>query len=200
MQDYEPAQLALPCEYRLSSRDRAPDKLEPSWDHLLRRRLTPKLLQRQVAERIGVDVASYRTAKCTARSPGSSPCRRSSGSQGTAHCPLSDRWSERLVRCRTVLGLSRKKAARQIGVDQCPLARRERGEREPDGGFAALAERFLAEVEASWVPAAARKARPWWPVAPDRSPQTTSNRRLRPICSIAGGMGCCQPYRRVCSG
>jgi DNA-binding transcriptional regulator YiaG len=63
--------------------------------------------------------------------------------------PPSDGW---LVRGRRVFGLSQKEAARRIGVDQCTLARWERGERKPTGPFAARAERFLKAVRA--VPSA----------------------------------------------
>jgi predicted transcriptional regulator len=58
--------------------------------------------------------------------------------------PPPDGWAERLVRCRTVLGLSQKESALRIGVDQCTLARWERGEREPTGAFEARALTFVA--------------------------------------------------------
>jgi DNA-binding transcriptional regulator YiaG len=57
--------------------------------------------------------------------------------------PPSDAWSDRLVQCRTALGLSQKESAQRIGVDPCTLARWERGERDPTGAFAARALRFL---------------------------------------------------------
>ena len=37
-----------------------------------------------------------------------------------------------------------------MGVEQCTLARWERGEREPGGRFVARAERFLEAVDGSW--------------------------------------------------
>ncbi len=54
----EPAALVLPRSHRLSNRNRVPEKLETLGDHLLRRRLTLKLLQRHVAEQLGVDKTS----------------------------------------------------------------------------------------------------------------------------------------------
>jgi transcriptional regulator with XRE-family HTH domain len=57
--------------------------------------------------------------------------------------PPSDRWSERLVNCRSALGISQKQAAAQIGVDQSKLARWERGEREPAGQLEIRALGFL---------------------------------------------------------
>jgi transcriptional regulator with XRE-family HTH domain len=63
--------------------------------------------------------------------------------------PLSpgDGWPERLVQCRTMLGISQKEAAGRIGVDQCTLARWERGEREPTGKLEAKAFGFVNAVE-----------------------------------------------------
>jgi transcriptional regulator with XRE-family HTH domain len=63
--------------------------------------------------------------------------------------PPPDGWAERLVQYRTVLGLSQKESALRIGVDQCTLARWERGEREPTGAFEARPLTFVAEVEAT---------------------------------------------------
>jgi transcriptional regulator with XRE-family HTH domain len=45
-----------------------------------------------------------------------------------------------------------------MGVDQCTLARWERGEREPTGAFATRALRFLTGAKATWSPATARTA------------------------------------------
>jgi transcriptional regulator with XRE-family HTH domain len=65
---------------------------------------------------------------------------------------------ERLVQCRTALGLSQKESARQLGVDAGTLARWERGEREPSGAFALRVQRFVAAAEVTWSPAAALAA------------------------------------------
>ena len=67
---------------------------------------------------------------------------------------LSDGLGERLVSCRTALGISQKELAGQLAVDQCTLARWERGEREPTGKFAARASRFLTPAKATWSRAA----------------------------------------------
>jgi len=50
---------------------------------------------------------------------------------------------DRLVRCRTLLGLSQKVFAGQLEVDQGTLAKWERGDRVPAGAFAARVSRFL---------------------------------------------------------
>jgi DNA-binding XRE family transcriptional regulator len=65
---------------------------------------------------------------------------------------------DRLVSCRTLLGLSQKVFAGQLGVDQGTLARWERGEREPKGTFAVRVSRFLSTTEAAWAKDTARTA------------------------------------------
>jgi hypothetical protein len=53
-QPAEAAALVLPRPIRLTSKSRLPEKLETIGDHLLRRRLGLKLIQRQVATQLGV--------------------------------------------------------------------------------------------------------------------------------------------------
>lgn len=53
-QPHEPAALVLPRSYRMINRDQPPEHLNTLGDHLRRRRLMLKLLQRQVAEQLGV--------------------------------------------------------------------------------------------------------------------------------------------------
>jgi transcriptional regulator with XRE-family HTH domain len=63
--------------------------------------------------------------------------------------PEAKGWGARLVRQRTTLGLSQKEAAKGLGVDQGILARWERGEREPAGGFLERVKRFLKDTAVS---------------------------------------------------
>jgi transcriptional regulator with XRE-family HTH domain len=53
-----------------------------------------------------------------------------------------------LVRQRTGLGLSQKEAAGEIGVDPGTLAKWERGEREPAGGFLRRVQTWFEQAEA----------------------------------------------------
>ena len=57
-QPKEPAAVVLPRTYRLNHHKQPPEELNTIGDHLRRRRLVLKLLQRQVADQIGVDKAS----------------------------------------------------------------------------------------------------------------------------------------------
>jgi transcriptional regulator with XRE-family HTH domain len=152
------APLVLPRTHRLTSRNQAPEHLNTLGDHLLRRRLTLKLLQRDVAEQIGVDKTSIYNWENNRSKPGLAYMPAIIRFLGYNPLPQSDRWSDRLVDCRTALGLSQQESAQRIGVDASTLARWERGEREPTGPFAARALRFLMVPEATWSPTAARTA------------------------------------------
>ena len=63
--------------------------------------------------------------------------------------PPAKTLAEQLVRRRTGLGLSQKESAGRIGVDPGTLAKWERGEREPSGGFLERVKRFLFEGSVS---------------------------------------------------
>lgn len=154
----EPAALVLPRSHRLNNRKQPPEELNTLGDHLLRRRLVLKLLQRQVAEQIGVDKASIYNWEGNRSKPGVEYMPAIIRFLGYNPLPPREGWADRLVQCRTVLGLSQKESAVRMGVDQGTLARWERGEREPNGAYAALALRLVATVEATWSPNAARTA------------------------------------------
>jgi transcriptional regulator with XRE-family HTH domain len=143
----EPAPLVLPRCHKLRNRNQVPEELNTPGDHLLRRRLVLKLLQRQVAEQIGVDKTSIANWEGNRSKPGVSYLPAIIRSPGYNPFPPGKKWSERLVQCRTVLGLSQGESAARIGVDASTLARWERGEREPTGSFAVRAVRFVTPVE-----------------------------------------------------
>lgn len=65
----EAAPVILPQSHQFNSRTRLPEKLETIGDHLRRRRLVLKLLQRHVAEEIGVDQSSITCGKRTQKGP-----------------------------------------------------------------------------------------------------------------------------------
>jgi DNA-binding transcriptional regulator YiaG len=61
------------------------------------------------------------------------------------YCPFDPGWTpgERLTWIRRYLGLSQEVMARRLRVDPGTLARWERGEREPKGGFMAQLIEFV---------------------------------------------------------
>jgi len=113
-----------------------------------------KLLQRQVALQVGVDKTSIYNWETNRTKPGIEYMPAIIRFLGYNPLPPSNGWAERLVQCRTALGLSQKQSAHRIGVDPSTLARWERGEREPIREFAARALRFVGTAEASWARAA----------------------------------------------
>jgi transcriptional regulator with XRE-family HTH domain len=145
----EPAPLVLPRSHRLSNRKKPPEELNTVGDHLLRRRLVLKLLQRQVREQIGVDKTSIANWESNRSKPGLQYMPAIIRFLGYNPLPPADGWADRLVQCRTVLGLSQKESAARIGVDQGTLARWKRGEREPTGTFARAALQLISLVESS---------------------------------------------------
>ena len=142
-QPNEAAALVLPKAHSLNSGHRPPEQLNTLGDHLLRRRLTLKLFQRQVAQQLGVDKTSVYNWETNRTKPGLEYMPAIIRFLGYNPFPSPEGWPERLIQCRTVLGISQKESATRIGVDPCTLARWERGEREPAGVFALRAERFL---------------------------------------------------------
>jgi transcriptional regulator with XRE-family HTH domain len=102
-----------------------------------------KLLQRDVAEQLGVDKTSVHNWEANNTKPDVQYMPAIIRFLGYNPLPRGDGWAERLVNGRTAIGLSQKDAARELGVDPSTLARWERGEREPTGQFATRASRFL---------------------------------------------------------
>jgi transcriptional regulator with XRE-family HTH domain len=154
----EPAALVLPRSHRINNRNRVPEKLETVGDHLLRRRVILKLLQKQVAEQLGVDKMTISNWENGRSEPGPAHMPAVIRFLGYNPLPTPKGWPDRLVQTRTAMGLTQREAARRIGVDAGTLARWERGEREPAGAFAKLASRFLAPTRARESQKVARTA------------------------------------------
>ena len=107
-QPNEPAALVLPRSHRIRTRNRVPDQLNTVGDHLLRRRLVLKLLQKEVAEQIGVDKSSIGNWELNRTAPAFEYMPAIIRFLGYNPIPPPDKWSERLVQCRTVLGSRRR--------------------------------------------------------------------------------------------
>lgn len=146
-QPKDPAALVLPRAHRLNNHKQPPEELNTIGDHLRRKRLVLKLLQRQVAAQIGVDKTSIYNWEGNRSKPSLEYMPTIIRFLGYNPLPPGKGWAERLVQCRTVLGISQRESATRIGVDQGTLARWERGERTPAGRFAARALHFVSSVE-----------------------------------------------------
>ena len=106
-----------------------------------------KLLQREVAERLGVSTASIVNWESGRSEPGHNYMPAIIRFLGYNPLPPAKTWAGRLVSSRTALGLSQKQAAKRMGVDASTLARWEWGERKPAGSFFTVATRFVSLVE-----------------------------------------------------
>jgi transcriptional regulator with XRE-family HTH domain len=122
---------------------RIPTEPETIGDHIRRKRLALKMLQREVAEQLGVNKTSVFNWEANTSSPDIGYMPAIIRFLGYNPLPQADGWGGKLVRQRTTQGLSQKEAAKGIGVDPATLARWERGEREPGGGFLGRVKRFL---------------------------------------------------------
>lgn len=142
----QPMPLVLPQSYSTGSLIRIPTEINTVGDHIRRRRLGLKMLQREVAEKLGVDKTSVFNWEANASSPEIRYMPAIIRFLGYNPLPAAEGWAFRLVQSRTILGQSQKEAARQIGVDPDTLARWERGEREPTGAFLGRVKRFLELV------------------------------------------------------
>jgi site-specific DNA recombinase len=131
--------------YTGNARVRIPTELRTIGDHIRRKRLTLKLTQEQVAERLGVTTASIYNWESDDSKPSVPYIPAIIEFLGYNPLPPATTLGERLVRHRTSLGLPQSESARRIGVDPGTLARWERGKRAPTGAFIALVRKYLAQ-------------------------------------------------------
>lgn len=140
-----PLPIVLPKPHENGTVVRIPTHPTTVGDHLRRRRLELKLLQREVAQRLGADEASVFNWEANRGQPQLRYMPTIIGFLGYNPLPEPEGLAVRLVWRRTSLGLTQKEAAQRIGVDQSTLARWERGERAPEGKYAAAAAEFLRD-------------------------------------------------------
>ena len=145
----EPAHLVLPQAYSTGAVVRIPVEPKTVGDHIRKKRLSLKLLQKQVAQTLGVNTTSVYNWESNQTQPGLAYMPAVIEFLGYNPLPPAKNWADRLVRGRTVLGLSQKELARRLGVDQSTLAGWERGERDPTGRCAARAKRLLIGAEST---------------------------------------------------
>ena len=125
----QPMPLVLPHSYNTGRAIRIPAELNTVGDHIRLRRLDLKMLQREVAEQIGVCEPSVITWEANTVSPGTECMPAIIVFLGYNPLPEPKSWGERLVRHRTSVGMTQVEAAKRLGVDAGTLARWERGER-----------------------------------------------------------------------
>jgi len=137
--------LALPQSYSTGRVTRIPVAPQTVGYHIRKRRLGLKLLQKDVAEQLGVDKTSVFNWEANTANPEIRYMPAIIRFLGYNPLPAANTLAEQLVRQRTSLGLSQKESAERLGVDPGTLAKWERGEREPAGRFLDLVKRFLGD-------------------------------------------------------
>ena len=120
-------QKPLPATY--------PTELHTVGDHLRKRRLDLRLLQREVAEQIGVDTTTITNWELGHTTP--ALCRMPNVIQflGYDPQPQPETLGQALKRRRQVRGMSQREMAKRLGVDPATVGRSEREARIPAGEF-----------------------------------------------------------------
>jgi transcriptional regulator with XRE-family HTH domain len=117
-----------------------PKELKTFGDHIRKRRLDLRLLQSDVAEKLGVTESCIWNWENNATSPTFPHWPALVEFLGYNPLPQPPTLAERLVQDRKIRGLSQEEMARRLGVDPSTLARWERGARVPPS-------RFLKQVQ-----------------------------------------------------
>jgi transcriptional regulator with XRE-family HTH domain len=148
---------ALPfCHLRLRAKKPVnkgyPRELKTIGDHIRKRRLDLGLQQTQVALVICVDKTTIMNWERGHRSPAIWTLPGIIKFLGYIPFELGHTLPERLIGYRKTRGLSRKKLARMLGVDECTLWRWERGDRRPQGDHARRVRVLLPDSRELFYP------------------------------------------------
>jgi transcriptional regulator with XRE-family HTH domain len=109
-----------------------PNSLKTLGDHLRKKRIDLKLLQKEVAQKLGVDEASVHNWERGHTTPSLSFMPRIIKFLGYVPFEIpSGSLGEKIRAYRRIIGLSRKALARELKIDPGTLARWERGKGRP---------------------------------------------------------------------
>ena len=129
--------VALPfCHITLKTKKPLPSAyprtLKTLGDHLRKRRLDLNLLQKEVAQKIGVGETSVYNWENNLAKPALRFIPRIIEFLGYVPFDTSNLSAgERIVVYRRLLGISQKKLAHRLGIDPCTLSKWERDKRKP---------------------------------------------------------------------
>ncbi len=116
-----------------------PRELKTLGDHLRKKRLDLKLLQKEVAQVLGVTKDTVTYWEVGRSSPDLHGTAKIIKFLGYIPSVLSDKepktLGKKIVYYRRLAGITQKELARRLGVDTTTLAKWERGEREPRSIF-----------------------------------------------------------------
>jgi len=126
-----------------------PRELKTIGDHLRKKRLELKLLQKEVAQMLGVDEVTVYNWEKNRASPRLQHTPKVVEFLGYLPFEEPETLGERIVYYRRLGGVTQKELAKKIGVDPATLARWERGEREPQGAYR---ERLVSFLDSLTLP------------------------------------------------
>lgn len=112
-------------------------------DHLNKRRLELGLFQRDVASRVGVNESTVLNWESNACAPAIRFIPRIIAFLGYDPYPAPELLPDQLLAQRRHLGLSRRRMAKELAVDEGTLARWENGTSRPSGRRLRLVERLF---------------------------------------------------------
>ena len=112
-------------------------------DHLKKRRAESGLIQKDVAQQLGVNESTYLLWEHDRTFPNIRMWPTVIRFLGYYPFPKPQTLSDRLIAFRRLRGLSIKELARQLGIDEGTLAKWENGEREPAGNRMEIVDEFL---------------------------------------------------------
>jgi transcriptional regulator with XRE-family HTH domain len=143
--------VALPfCHFELRAARRKPSQypkqINSLGDHIRARRLDLKLLQKEVAEQIGVHEQTITGWERNATIPDVRYMPAIIQFLGYNPLPAASSLPERLATARRALGLSQRKMAGKLGVDPATLMGWEAGRHQPTGKSLDLIARVLQSL------------------------------------------------------
>ena len=120
-----------------------PNKINTLGDHIRKRRLDLGLLQREAAEKIGVDETSIYNWEKQRTLPEIRFIAPIIKFLGYDPFPEPESFPERLKTYRIRMGLSQKKLAEKLGIDPGTIMNWERGKHKPVKEYRKLLERLV---------------------------------------------------------
>ena len=120
-----------------------PKEINTLGDHIKKRRLDLGLLQREVAEKIGVDKTTIYKWEGQRTKPEIRFIAPIIEFLGYDPLPAPESFSERLKTCRMRMGLSQRKLAAKLGIDPATLGGWETGRHKPTKESQRLINGFL---------------------------------------------------------